>query len=960
MPKLPFADFTPTAFDVVITCADGLENALLIELDLFGLVGQVVRTGRVRVGVSLADFYKICLYSRVASRVLLPIGEYYFRQKTQTVNQVRESGGKKTTRTVETKVIDEDVPTALYEFASRYDWTSVFGVENTFAIRLSTDKRLSVNQQFATLRIKDAVADCFNKKLGERPNVDKSPDFHIYAHATGELAELYLDLSGTSLHRRGYRVANTDAPLKENLASALLYECNWHKGEHTAIIDPMCGSGTLITEALLMKTAYPVGIDKKASDFGFYHWQHHDDELWQTLASKALDEFHANLASLEKEIIKGDFTALALDADAHAVRACHKNLIASALAPIAEYVRLEQRSLATAKAVLSELATAYPLVITNPPYGERLGESDFIKPLYHGLGLIVADGLRHVGRADMAVLASHIEHADTLPISEPNTLKCHNGALTVYFRHGAVEFAKTDRLAHELIVNFNKKEIDNPDSQEFINRLQKNITSLKKHAQKNNISNMRIYDADLPNYNVAIDIYGDKIHVQEYAPPKQIPTDIAKARFNLVLSAIRDIFNVHRESIFIKTRMRQSGNDQYTKNTKDDNQKSKKMYVAHEHGAYLYVNFTDYLDTGLFIDHRNIREMIKNASRGKNVLNLFAYTCTASVHSAMGGAKSVTSVDLSANYLNWGKQNFALNGLDLTAKTLDDTPKYQFIATDVFDWLKNNTEQFDVIFIDPPTFSNSKKFKGTFDVQRDHVALISRAMNRLAPNGVLYFSNNFTKFVLDDEVKVRYDVTPITDKTIGVDFNLKKPIHQSFKITHKNQMMKVYEFESAFDTVNDDWQDEITAYHDNYSHDKNNDKKGEIKHSKGREFKKSFDKSFEKSFDKKFDKSDNPRFKKDDKKDNFKKDNFKGGFRDNGKKSFDKDKSFNKKFDKSDKPFDKRQTGKDRFYDNEPAKSDKPKVRYEKIDGKLVAIPIDNTQTNQSGKPKKYTVKPKS
>ena len=296
--------------------------------------------------------------------------------------------------------------------------------------------------------------------------------------------------------------------------------------------------------------------------------------------------------------------------------------------------------------------------------------------------------------------------------------------------------------------------------------------------------------------------------------------------------------------------------------------------------------------------------MIKNASRGKHVLNLFAYTCTASVHSAIGGAKSVTSVDLSANYLNWGKQNFALNGLDLTATTSDNTPKYQFIATDVFDWLKNNTEQFEVIFIDPPTFSNSKKFQGTFDVQRDHVALISRAMNRLAPNGVLYFSNNFTKFVLDDEIKSRYEVTPITDKTIGVDFNLKKPIHQSFKITHKNQMMKVYEFESTFDTVNDHWQDEITAYN----------KKGEIKHSKDRAF----------------------------------------------KKSFDKDKSFNKKFDKSDKSFDKRQTGKDRFYDNEPVKSDKPKVRYEKIDGKLVAIPINNAQTNQSNQPKKYVLKPKS
>lgn len=916
----PFTDFNPTAFDVVITCADGLENALLIELEFLGLIGCILRTGRVRVSVALADFYKLCLYSRVASRILLPIGEYHFRQKVQNISQVREVGGQKTTRTVETKVIDEDVPSALYEFASRYDWTEVFGVEDTFAIRLSTDKRLSVNQQFATLRIKDAIADCFNKKLGKRPDVDKSPDFHIYAHATNELAELYLDLSGTSLHRRGYRVANTEAPLKENLASALLYECGWHKGEHTAIIDPMCGSGTLITESLLMRAGYPVGIDKKANEFGFYRWKYHDDGLWQNIASSSLRVFYENLDRLEKDLIAGKFIAIALDANPQAIKACHKNLIASALAPIAHHIRLEQRMLSGAKAILSTIATPYPLVITNPPYGERLGESDFIKPLYQGLGLMVAESLQACKQVDLAVLASHIEHADTLPIVHPKTLKCHNGALSVYFRHGQVDFSKANLAKSGLVVDFCKKEIDNPESQEFINRLQKNIANLKKYAQKQQISNMRIYDADLPNYNVAIDVYGDKIHVQEYAPPKQIPADVAKARFNLVLSAIRDIFGVNRESIFIKTRMRQSGNDQYTKN---ENQKHKKMFIAHEHGAYFYVNFTDYLDTGLFIDHRNMREIIKQDSRGKNVLNLFAYTCSASVHSALGGAKSVTSVDLSANYLNWGKQNFALNGLDLTAQ-VEDKLKYDFIATDVFEWLKNNTEQFELIFIDPPTFSNSKKFKGTFDVQRDHVALISRAMNRLTANGVLYFSNNFTKFVLDDEVKGRYDVVELTDKTIGVDFNPKKPIHQSFKITHKNHQANLYEVQSDFDTVVDDWREDVQAPQKSFERPTKDTSSQRTQKS---DFKPSFKKDdFKKSFND----------KKDDKGKSFKRDRkgegFKGGFK--GKRA-------------DFKPTD----------DHKP--NTKPKIRYEKIDGKMVAVSTESEKADNST-PKKYTVKKSS
>ncbi len=470
--------------------------------------------------------------------------------------------------------------------------------------------------------------------------------------------------------------------------------------------------------------------------------------------------------------------------------------MASGLSPILSKVRLEQRPLATLTDVLTDITAKSPLIITNPPYGERLGDSDFIKPLYHGLGLKCVDGLRDADVEDayMAVLASHVEHADTLPIVEPNTLRCHNGALTVYFRHGKLNLSPLPSL----IRDFERQELQIDEAQEFINRLQKNLANLKKQALKQGVTNLRVYDADLPNFNVAIDVYGDKIHVQEYAPPKQIPADVAKARFNLVLHSVREVFGVSRESIFIKTRARQSGNEQYTKN---ETTKRKKMWVVGEDHAYFYVNFTDYLDTGLFIDHRNMRGLVKAASRGKRVLNLFSYTCSASVHAAIGGAKCVTSVDLSGNYLDWGKQNFALNGLVLDA-TYEDELKYQFIAEDTFEWIKHNTEQYDVIFIDPPTFSNSKKFKGTFDVQRDHVALINRAMNRLSAAGVLYFSNNYTRFELDDSLKNRYEVIDITHKTIGFDFDIKKPIHQSFEIRHKNAI-KTAEIDVCDDMPND-------------------------------------------------------------------------------------------------------------------------------------------------------------
>ena len=751
------------SLDLIITCADGLEAPLQTELTSFGIASEIKSTGRLAATGTLRDLYTICLWSRVASRVLMLI-------KRKNINT------------------EYDVAEQLYGLAKSVDWTEQFKLEQTFAIRLSVDKRVAVSQQFAMLRIKDAIADTFNEVYDSRPNVDsKNPDFSVFATVNDKQAELYLDLSGTSLHRRGYRVAMTEAPLKENLAAALLYSAGWHKKNeegnaplYNALIDPMCGSGTFIIEALLMHCDYAVGIDKAANQFGFYQWQHHDDALWQQMIDDAQTRFRDALAITNEQ---PDTLPLILgfDADSGAILATEKNLIAAGLQDLLPLLDLETRALDQLSSVLKPLVDdgrlSNPLVITNPPYGERLGDEEMIKPLYHALGLILQDSFAGIDIDPMVgILAANVEQVDILPIKEPKTLRCHNGAITVYFRYGTLIAGQTGNL----VSRFEKREIEVEEGQDFINRLQKNLAKLKKLAKKDTVSNLRVYNADLPDFKVAVDLYGDYVHVQEYAPPKTIPPETAKKRFNLALMGIREVFGINREQIFIKTRARQSGNDQYSK--QGNTEKRGKFYVAREDGAYFYVNFTDYLDTGLFIDHRNMRARIKDNSRNKSVLNLFAYTCTASVHAALAGAKKVTSVDLSQNYLDWGKQNFVLNGLDVSRN------KYQFVAADIFEWIKDNTEQFDIIFIDPPTFSNSKKFQGTFDVQRDHSALINRAMNRLTSDGVLYFSNNFTRFELDEQLTERYDIVDITQKTIGFDFDVKKPIHQSFEIRHRQSL----------------------------------------------------------------------------------------------------------------------------------------------------------------------------
>lgn len=736
-------------FSIIITCADGLEIPLQKELSLLNIQSDIKQTGRLSANVNLEQIYQICLWSRVASRVLLPLGK-------KNLN------------------IEYDIAEQLYTFAKSIDWTKIFNLEQTFAIRLSLDKRVQANQQFCMLRVKDAIADKFNESFGNRPNVAKQPDFHIFTSVNDKQAEIFLDLSGTSLHRRGYRVAMTDAPLKENLASALLYSVDFHTNDFDVIIDPMCGSGTLLIEALLIKADYAVGLDKADKQFGFYAWQHHDDTLWQSLVNQAQIRFHAQLDNMANGAMPSVF---GFDMDAKAIRATHKNLMSTGLTPIINKITLQQRSLASLNLALEKQVNAWknPLFITNPPYGERLGEEELIKPLYQGIGKRLQNLFcESTAPVTLGILASKVEQADTLPILDPKTLRCHNGAITVYFRHGLLN--KTADI--NLIERFEKQPIQVEEGQDFCNRLQKNLANLKKLAKKQQVSNLRIYDADLPDFNIAVDIYGNFVHVQEYAPPKSIPADIAKKRFNLALHAIRETLQTNRENVFIKTRAKQSGNEQYEKKGNQG-----KFYIVNEpttnnQQAYFFANFTDYLDTGLFLDHRSIRKMIGENARGKNVLNLFAYTCTASVHASLGGAKSVTSVDLSQNYLDWGKKNFALNGLP-------ELPNYQFIAEDVFEWIKQNTEQYDLIFIDPPTFSNSKKFKGTFDIQRDHVALINRAMNRLTSDGLLYFSNNFSKFELDKQISERYLVTEITSQTIGFDYNLKKPIHRSWTICHK-------------------------------------------------------------------------------------------------------------------------------------------------------------------------------
>ncbi|MHA3078875.1 bifunctional 23S rRNA (guanine(2069)-N(7))-methyltransferase RlmK/23S rRNA (guanine(2445)-N(2))-methyltransferase RlmL [Acinetobacter sp. ANC 5502] len=727
---------TPRLSTYWVTCADGLETLLQEELQELGVQHIERLAGRLIFKGTLEHAYRICMWSRLASRVLMPIHTYELEHSHDA----------------------RDVAEELYEGAISFDWSLIFAPQSTFAIRLHAEREIKVNTQFATLRAKDGVVDSFMEAVGRRPSIDtKQPEITLYILA-GKTEHTYcLDLSGDSLHKRGYRRYMTDAPIKENLAAAILNKAKLAQRRPEIFLDPMCGSGTFIIEALMILTDRAPGLVRR---FGFNGWHGHDNELWMDIKAEAAQRHET---ALEQPLPQ----FYAYDADWEAVKATRQNIVAAGFEKLLDAIQIEERTLADWPEFDHSKSA---MIVTNPPYGERLGEKASNRALYLGLSAKLQENFPN---QFAAIIASQIEQADVLALNEPETLRLMNGKLPIYIRLGQI---KPQLQTQPFLATWQPQQFEEIEgAQDFANRLQKNMQALKKWATNENIYCLRLYDADLPDFNVAIDVYGDRLHVQEYAPPKKIDPEKAKKRFNLALAAIRAVTGLGRDAIFIKTRARQEGKNQYTKQST-----ASKRFIVQEGKAKILVNLTDYLDTGLFLDHRQMRLRIAREAKGKHFLNLYSYTSTASLHAALGGAASTTSVDLSNTYINWSKENFVLNGL--TVDHADE--QHMFYTSDCFEWLKEGHEQYDLIFIDPPTFSNSKKFYGTFDVQRDHVSLIKRAMNRLSTDGTLYFSNNYRGFEFDEEIEAMFVVEEITQETIGPDFKRNQKIHRAWKIQH--------------------------------------------------------------------------------------------------------------------------------------------------------------------------------
>jgi 23S rRNA (cytosine1962-C5)-methyltransferase len=309
------------------------------------------------------------------------------------------------------------------------------------------------------------------------------------------------------------------------------------------------------------------------------------------------------------------------------------------------------------------------------------------------------------------------------------------------------------------------------DDQKIIikNRLEKNYKHKSKWARREKIEAYRLYDRDIPEFPYIVDLYNDQVVI--YEKTDEIIDQDKLHHFDYLLEALNDMLKISEDKVILKSRYRQSKEKKYEKLDSENS-----FITVAEKEAKFLVNLHDYLDTGLFLDHRPLRQIIFKESKGKKVLNLFSYTGSISVFAALGGATSVTSVDMSSNYQDWARKNFLANNISLR--------EHNFIIESALDYLPKAQHKFDLIILDPPTFSNSKKMDDDFEVEEDQIEIVSECMRLLNPNGTLYFSNNKRKFKLDESLKEKYNIINITEKTIPMDFHDQK-IHHCFKITHK-------------------------------------------------------------------------------------------------------------------------------------------------------------------------------
>lgn len=700
------------------TTARGFEELLKTELEQICSAECKVAQGGVHFKTTQKGMYQALMHSRLASRILLPL---------ISTNIFRDSD--------------------LYAAIVSFNWQELFDARDSFFVDFNGTNREIRHTQFGAMRVKDGIVDYFERKGSPRPTVDKiSPDIRIHVYLERENLVVSLDLSGDALHMRGYREETGKAPLRETLAAAIVLRSGWQKG--TPLVDPMCGSGTLLIEAAQMQANIAPQLTRKK--WGFDFWKGHQPAMWQEVVQAA-----KQAVNLSK-----DFAHFyGIDLDHRVLQKAKQN---AENAGVASLIQFHQGDIAALKnpTTSGEIGT----IVCNPPYGERLGTTPALIALYSVFGQRLK---QQFAGWNASIFSGEPELLNCLRLRSSRQFKAKNGPLDCVQKNYLIS-ERSQEQTEDM-----KFEQNAQVATDFANRLAKNIKKVEKWAKQQGIDAYRLYDADLPEYNLAVDRYGDHIVVQEYAAPKNIDEQKARQRLLDAVSATLYVTGVETNKLALKVRQKQKGTNQYEKLANKGD-----YFFVNEYGAKLWVNLTDYLDTGLFLDHRLTRKMVGEMAKGKTFLNLFAYTGSATIHAALNGAKSTTTVDMSNTYLNWAEQNLELNELN--------GRNHRLIQEDCLQWLVNCRERFELIFVDPPTFSNSKRMENTWDVQRDHIELMKQLKRILTANGTIIFSNNKRGFKMDFDglAELGLIAENISHKTLPLDFERNPQIHNCWIVKH--------------------------------------------------------------------------------------------------------------------------------------------------------------------------------
>lgn len=696
------------------TTPKGLELLLVDELRTLGAKDAAEKLAGVTFTGDLALAYRACLWSRLANRILLRLTQ-----------------------------VPAATPEELYTGVQSIDWDEHLDPAGTLNVNFTSSHSDITHTLFGAQKVKDAIVDQLREKYDTRPSVAREhADVCINVYLHRNIANISIDLSGESLHKRGYRLEQGAAPLKENLAAAILMRANWKniaaKGE--MLLDPTCGSGTLLIEAAFIAGDIAPGILRDY--YGFLGWKKHDALLWHQLLAEAKERRDKNFASIP--------TIIGHDIDPHAIKMAFANIERAGLHG---KIHVEKREL-----IHCTPKQSVGLLVSNPPYGERLGEFPELPRLYENFGALLKKEFRG-WRA--AVFTGNPELGKTMGLRACKHYALFNGAipcqLLLFDVRPEYFVDRSPETQNERRIRYAQKQLTDVDraaAEMLTNRLKKNLKNIRRWLEQENITHYRIYDADLPEYAVAIDYYDQKISVEEYPAPKTIDKHKAQQRLYQVLAILPEALNIPAKNIFLRERLEQDLNFE-------------DFYAVEENGAAFLINLRDSnIEVGLPLEQRNLRQVIQKNAANKNFLHLFSRAGVMNIDAARGGAKTIKAISDHEFYQAWSQRNMLANKLT-----------GQFIHESIPEWIAKDKNRYDLIFADLPG--------NTFYLCQENPELVQDILKLLTPNGELYLVTRDSRFKLAPELNEAFAIEDKTLQILPADFASNAKIQQCWLIKQK-------------------------------------------------------------------------------------------------------------------------------------------------------------------------------